>query len=284
MDDRVNTPTNAYERSLITIDGYIKAVLQLNEDSNKIKPDQRFLIGNANNWKCYKVPANGINNYMNAYHDDNCSSKLLEITLEADYVNTDEDDLVNGIPNANRNKYTVDINQGNIEQSIGFTTQLTATVKKGNDIVDSTVKWYTTNKNIANINSTTGVVTFVNNGVCSIGAYINDDINQSDMIGITVSPSIEDSYRIELTPYKYSIPQGDTTIYSCMLYKNDIAQEDVFTFEINTIVPNQNYVFKSINGNSFSIKNKIMSENAISINCKTGDHEKEFKIRLGGVW
>lgn len=77
--------------------GNTTAYCQLNSKTNKIKENQRFLIGNSTNWRCFKVLANGIRNYLNNNTNDNNSCTILEITMETNQRNEELDNLTLGI-------------------------------------------------------------------------------------------------------------------------------------------------------------------------------------------
>jgi hypothetical protein len=81
----------------VTPEGYTKIYCQLNSVTRKIKPNQRFLFGNSDNWTCLKIFGNGIRAFLNQQTSDNNSATLLEFQLGANFVNPDTDDLVNGI-------------------------------------------------------------------------------------------------------------------------------------------------------------------------------------------
>ncbi len=83
--------------------GYMKVYCQLNATTRKIAEGQRFLLGNPDNWVCYKVMGGGIQNYQNLKSADNLSAQLLTLNVAVHQVNSSTDDLVNGI--ADRYEY-----------------------------------------------------------------------------------------------------------------------------------------------------------------------------------
>ena len=86
---------------------------QLNSRTRKIKPNQRFLFGNVDNWTTIRILPVGIKNYMNNNTIDNDSCSLLELIGEVDFDNSSNDNLVLGI--ADFYKYST---SGSVSNSI----------------------------------------------------------------------------------------------------------------------------------------------------------------------
>lgn len=94
------TSTNAF----ITPGAYIRIYSQLNNKTKLIKDNQRFLFGNTGNWNCLRVFGGGALNFQNLTTTNNDSAQLLTLEVGTAFVNSDTDDIVNGI--ADRYKYT----------------------------------------------------------------------------------------------------------------------------------------------------------------------------------
>jgi hypothetical protein len=106
IDYSYKNPRNDVPKSdLITPGAYIRIYVQQNSKTNTIFENQRFLFGNPLNWTCLRVLGGGIRNFLNTKTLDNNSAQLLTLEVETGFVNTDTDDLVNGI--ADRYLYTV---------------------------------------------------------------------------------------------------------------------------------------------------------------------------------
>lgn len=97
FDDKINSEKDVALTNLKYINGITTIYMQDNPDSSQLKPNQRLLFGRQGAWTAFKVESVGVNNFMNEVYWDNDSSRILEITMEASYVNEDVDDLVNGI-------------------------------------------------------------------------------------------------------------------------------------------------------------------------------------------
>ena len=83
--------------ALVAPAAQLEVLCQWNTKSNRVRPNQRFLFGNANNWNAFRVLGGGVNNYNNMQTEDNLSAGLLRLSMMANYVNPDTDDLTNGI-------------------------------------------------------------------------------------------------------------------------------------------------------------------------------------------
>lgn len=286
FDDKINSEKNVALTGLKYINGITTLYMQYNPDAEQLKPNQRLVFGRIGAWTAFKVVSVGVNNFMNEVYWDNGTAGLLEVTMEASYVNEDTDDLVNGIADAN--KYSVKIDLGDMSASIGDSIKLTTTVlKNGEVIVNKPVVWETSNSDVAIVEN--GVVSILANGKVSIKASLEGNRDIYDSITISVPESTEDVYKIVVTPYaedSYGILQGDTVVFSCVLYKNGSPTDDLFVFELmdDTSVPSECYKFSVIDGTSFSVKNIRRMNGTIFVKCISGEHEFIANIKLKGAW
>lgn len=277
--------TNYSNQNLTLTAGYIKLFCQKNTLTNKIKPNKRFIFGNKDRRECYKVHGNGIRNFLNEETFDDDSHSFLEFTLAADYINYTTDDLENGIADFYENDFSIYLNLSEITQSIGFSTQIIATVKNFNEDVYPELLWESTNKDVANVDEE-GNVTLVSNGECSIVCKMAENSSVSAEVKIHVTDSmIEDYYEVVIEPYVTEILEGEIQNYSCSLYKNGEKQNDIFEFTYSGDVPNNNFEFKVLGENSFSIFNKKKYLNSpLEIVCMSGEHIGSIKVFLKGAW
>jgi hypothetical protein len=77
--------------------GFFDIYCQLNEKTNKIKGNQRFLFGTPDNRVCFKNFGQGTNNIHRTETTSGSSGALLILTVGGNYVNPNTDDLVAGI-------------------------------------------------------------------------------------------------------------------------------------------------------------------------------------------
>jgi len=85
----------------VTPQGYIDVYAQLNDNTNLIKGNQRFLFGTPTNRIAYKVFGNGVRNFLNEETEDDESSALVRLTMGGDFADENTDDIANGIADYN---------------------------------------------------------------------------------------------------------------------------------------------------------------------------------------
>lgn len=207
--------------------------------------------------------------------------------MGANYTNEDTDDFDKLIANAYQKDFTLIINQDSISETIGYTTQLQAIVKRNNTIVDLPIIWNSSDENVCTVDET-GVLKCVNIGNAIITAKMVDNEQAYDTLEIEVSQTPVDDYDVRITPINYeytnAIMQGDEVTYECYLYKNNIKQNNEFTFSLVTKAPVKNYKFEILNANSFRIKNIKKSEN-LDVICKSDNNiVYELNIELKGAF
>lgn len=271
--------------NLVAPSGMIECYVQMNADTNLIRPNQRFLFGNTSNWIAYRVEGGGINNFLFRETTSSSSVGIVTLSLSVDYVNEDNDDLTNGIANKKNNLYTLELNQTAITGSIGQTRTLQAVVRLSNQIVDRTVIWQSSNTAKATVNSS-GIVTFVANGTATISCYLDGNTSIIDTCGVTVSATPTDTYQIVYSPEKNFVLDGASVTWTFQLYKNGAVQADAFTFSLNpNTVPASKYLFMQIDGNNFVIQNNEMYlDDNLTVTATSGANSLDLDVYLRGSW
>ena len=268
----------------ITPGGFLKVTMQFNDTSNKIRQNQRFLFGNPEHWVCYKVIGSGINDFRNDQTYDNESAKILILDLSANFVNPQLDDIVNGIGDVYTNVYTIALNRTSAEGAVGASLSLHASVTYNRDSATRTIIWESSDSTIATVNSS-GVVTFVKVGTCTITATIEGNpANDHCTIVVKSSPAV--STDVIISPDKNYVLEGSINTYAVYLYENSTVQVDTFTFTCNGhSVLSTNYIFTAIDGNHFSIANVMRDITSyLTITCTSGSTIKTFDVYLNGAW
>jgi hypothetical protein len=253
-----------------------------------IKENQRFLIGNANNWKVWKIPGGGINNFNNLETTNNMSVGLLRITMVRNFINYHSDDLVNGIADALQSVYTVKINENLVYGNIGHTAQLNYSVYLNDSMVDREVTWATDNSAIATVNAASGVVTFNGIGNCHIICKLKSNETILDNCDVRVVSYGVNDYQIRITPEENFVLEGDTKAFGAYVFSNGVQIVSPMTFTVDSsdgVVPTENYVLTTIDGNHFSIQNKKMYlSKDLVINCVASQTNRKYGIMLKGAW
>lgn len=270
----------------VTPSGMLECQVQLNDRSNLIKPNQRFLFGNSANWTAYKVQGGGVNNFLNVKTLNNKSNGFIRMSFEIDYVNQDTDDLTNGIANINENVYDITISQSTLSGNVGQTYQLSNVVTLNGDVVVRPVEWSTSDSDIVSVNSS-GLVSFISEGSAKIRCSLSDNLAVYGECDVDVISTPITDYQVVVIPSNNIVYQGDTKTFTCRLYLNGVVQADTFTFTVDgsNVVPSTNYTFTSLTANTFSVKNlKMYLTSNLKINCTSGIHSKQIEISLKGAF
>jgi len=267
--------------------GFIHIEAQFNERTNLINENRRFLFGNPGHWTGYRVIGTGINDFRNAKTYDWRETKILTIDMIADFVNSELDDIVNGIANAHTNLYTLDIIKDSISGLPGDIIPLNANVTYNGHSVTRNIVWSSSDENIAKVNDS-GVVTFISIGECTITANIEGNPT-SDTCSVIVTESPNTNKEIRIIPEKNYVLEGATQNFDVYLYENGIQQPDKFTITCNPNgISNANFSFTGGNSvNSFIIQNKIRDLNSkltITCICETEPISRDIGIYLRGAW
>lgn len=276
--------------SLVIPAGFFEILCQFNSRSNRIRSNQRFLLGNGgfsedgedNHWFCFRVHGAGVQNYRNLQTFDNLSPGILRIIVGANFVNEQTDDLIRGIADFNKSIYSLSIDNQNVIGNIGRKIQLTSTLLLNGQTTIKSLTWASDNENVAKIDSSTGLLTMIGIGACEISCSITDNPDRIDSIIITCSGAPVSDYEVVISPNKNYILQGDTQVFDVRLWLNGIVQSNVFVFTLNSnTVPVSNYSYSVIDGNHFSIRNiKMFLTDSINVNCVSGANSKSIDVNL----
>lgn len=256
----------------------IKVITQNNINTSKIKINQRFIFDG----QAFKIQRDS--NFFREDPLDGDSVPLLEFNMFKDNEAPD-DDLVNNIANVKQYQYSLIINQGNFNQSIGYMVQLTATVKLNNEIVTKDLNWEVSNNTIARIDNN-GNLSLINNGTVNITCSLVDNPLVSNTITINVASRPVITSEIIISPNISQIDEDDTINFSIYKYTNGIKLSD--TFNITTSgVPAKCYNVEIIDGNNFNItNNQRYFDNPLIVTCTdtTDNKVKNINIKLNGVF
>lgn len=270
--------------TVVTPFGVITVFAQLNSDTNLIKPNRRFMFGNTNSWHGYRVFGGGVSSFNNLKTMDNTTAGLLTLTMEVNYKNSDMDDLVNGIA-IDQEVYGISVYPTSISGGVGQTVQLTPSVVLNGIEVSRTVSWSSSDNTKATVSSS-GLVTLVAQGTCTISVNILENASVIATSNVTVGSSPVDTYQIITTPSENYVLEGETQIFNVILTKNGVDQSAIFTFAVDTgDVPIENYIFDKIDDYSFSIENlKYFLTDTVDITCTSGVYSKVLQFKLRGSW
>jgi hypothetical protein len=181
---------------------------------------------------------------------------------------------------------TID-NKETIEQPIGFSKQLKATITLHNEIQsDMSVKWVSDDINVATVTDD-GVVTIVGavGNRTSIKAYIsgNDDVYDSVDIIVAESPTVDS--RLSVTPsMPIRILMQDSQTYNVGVYDNGVLTDKVISYETNW-TDNKYYTIDRVDNNTFVVNNKKQCSKELTITFSAENVDPiSVSIKLGGMF
>lgn len=271
--------------SLVQPSGFMEIFSQFNIRSNKIRPSRRFIFGNQNNWNAYKIMGGGINNYNNLFTSDMNSVGLLRLSLLANQLNSDTDDLVNGVADAGEYAYTLSLNVSNLSMALGDIYTIIPTVELNGGSITRAVTWSSSKTNVATISSG-GVITPVSAGTSTITCSLTDNPSITETCSLTVTSTPTNNYSVLVSPSIDYVYEGEEQVFTTSLYLNGILQPDTFTYSLNTNgVPSSNYQYNILSGNTIWVRNiKRYDQSSLIFTATSGSTSIQMPILLKGGW
>jgi len=286
IDYSIKRPTDSVGRvDPVTGEGFIAVYTQLNDNTKTIKPGQRFLFGNSENWQAFSIYGNGIKSFLNQSTEDNDSCKLLEIYMGADVVNSSTDDVVNGIADKYKNVYALTLTPGSIVGNIGDLFLLSSNLEINGVTTTKDMSYVSSASTIATVSGSGGIV-LTGNGSTSILAYMTDNTSASATCSVVVSASSTAPYEVRVSPANDTILEGTTTTFTIFGYVGGVQQVDAYTFALaDSNVPSDHYVLTTIDDNSFSVQNvEMYLSYPLIISATSGSYTKDISVDLRGAW
>ena len=215
--------------NLVSKDGIIPntrliILVQANEYTLSIVKNQRFMFQHSTAFKVEEV-----NNYMQEQETD---GQVTCVKIYVDYsaiLPSDNKEL--NICDYYKTNYTLTIDQGDIEQTNGFSGQLTATIKDGDDIVDMPLKWSTSDSDVVEIDEqgnyqVIGEIGSMGQITCSMA----DNESIYDTITIKIVEDYLPEKKIIINPNNITeLNQGQVIDFDCGVYIEGEKQDDIVT-------------------------------------------------------
>ena len=215
--------------NLVSKDGIIPntrliILVQANEYTLSIVKNQRFMFQHSTAFKVEEV-----NNYMQEQETD---GQVTCVKIYVDYsaiLPSDNKEL--NICDYYKTNYTLTIDQGDIEQTNGFSGQLTATIKDGDDIVDMPLKWSTSDSDVVEIDEqgnyqVVGEIGSMGQIKCSMA----DNESIYDTITIKIVEDYLPEKKIIINPNNIiELNQGQVIDFTCGVYIEGEKQDDIVT-------------------------------------------------------
>jgi hypothetical protein len=270
---------------MVVPSGMIEVLVQGNDVTRTLKPNQRFLFGSSGQFTAYRIEGGGFANFNNQITLDNNSAGLIRLSMAVDFLNEQEDDLVNGIADGLQYAYTLSLNQATASGDAGQTVQLQALVSVNQGVVSRTINWSSSDTNVATVDSD-GLVIFVSEGIAIITASLENNTSVSDTCIVEVGTTPVDNYQVIYSPTKNYVLEGETRLWEVYLYKNGVQQADAFVFVLDpNSVPSSNYTYQVTGDNGFGISNlEMFLTDTLDVTATSGIYEVTISITLRGAW
>lgn len=289
MDDVIRFTNTNRTQDIVTSRGEYVILVQKNANTLQLKPNDRFLFGTPQQRQCLRIYGTGIRNFINSYTEDENSPSLTQIYLEHYQYDTQLDNLEEGFCNAYRNQFKIEIGTTSTIYQVGSQRIMKATAYKNDKVIDSAIKWKTSDENIATITED-GNFSAINSGNVTITAYLenNNDIYCTLDLKIESTTIIENNV-VEISPnitYLLSGQGQNEQEFEVYLYKNGIKQENTFMIQdTSENVPKNKYRITIIDGNHFKVENlEMYMDKPIIITCTSGNISKSINIELRGLF
>ena len=270
--------------ALVQPSGFLEVLCQFNLNSNKIRPNRRFLFGNQDNWSAFKIMGGGVNNYNNLFTNDPMSTGILRLSMLANQVSENTDDLISGIADSSEYIYTVSLNETTLSLTSGNSYNLIATVELNGEVVSKNVAWSTSNSSVVTVSN--GVLTPISAGVSVIKTTLSDNPLVYDECHVTVTPVGIDNYVVVLSPNRDYLYQNEEQVFTTTLYLNGVPQLSTFTYSVNNNgIPAGKFDYSVLSGNTFKIKNIERHDgNSMYITATSGSTSLQIPMKLRGAW
>lgn len=275
----LTSTNNNTTNSGITSQRRLVCLIQGNESTKKIKENARFML---NHNKAFKITE--INNVVMEDINNEDSVNMLTFYIEWSAI-TPLDNKELNICDYYSDKYTLSIDQSDIEQIKGYTNKLTATLKLNGQIVkDSVLKWSTSDSNVVLIDEQGNYSIVGESGsIGQITCCMNDDIRVCDTINIKVVEDFLGEKVIRVSPIIDKLGQEESQEFICGVYINETKQKDLVKCVPNWIDDRYFTLKETISG--YVLKNINTINKPLILTFSSGYCEPiEMKIELKGYF
>ncbi|MEG1353702.1 MAG: hypothetical protein RR255_00270 [Bacilli bacterium] len=272
LDYTLSSPNVQVTKDVSVANSKVTLILQGNENTHKLRKNQRFIFnGVPYSFKSY-------NNYMqNDYVTKNVPLLFLDCYLDTEQPS---DDLIDNIANRFDYKYSILINQGNIEQITGFKGKLTSTVLFNGEIVKEIgIKWSTSDSKTVSIDSQGNYhLLGLSGSIAVLRAYIDGNENVFSEITVNIIETVIADKILIITPKITELLQYETITINGDIYSNGIKEPDIVTCTANW--ENNNYTLTLIDKNEWDLTNNNMTKLPLELTFTNGVLIEKMTIKL----
>lgn len=226
----ITSTNNLISKDGITPNSRMIILVQANDYTKSIVKNQRFMFEHSTAFKVEEV-----NNYI---QEEGTDGEVTCVKIYIDYsAILPSDSISKNICDYYNVDYSIKINQDSFEQIQGFTSQLTATVKNLNEVMDDIeIAWETSDKSVVKIDNL-GNYEIVGspNSSAIITCYMVENKEIFDTIRINVVDSLSTDKNIIISPSNIKIlKEKQYIIFNCGVYNNG----ELLNTNVNCIATN----------------------------------------------
>lgn len=263
-----------FDQAINIPSGNLVVTVQYNQYTSGIKINDRFIFGS----QVFKVKS--LNDFFQNQTGLNSTTPLLYLNVYKDSI-AKGDDLVNGIAK-NDVDYTIELNTSSISQSVGYTTQLIATVKRNGEVYSTPITWSSSNTSIATVDNN-GNINLIANGSCIIQATMQENSTVFTTCSVVVQTSPAILKEIRFNPNITELLQNQSQTFTAYLYTNGIQQVGTVTFAFSGATSDK-YTITNVGNNTFTVNNINMSSVPLTVTGTNGTTNDSIQIKLKGLF
>lgn len=272
-----NSNTTLSENKYMTLtNGELYGLVQTNSITSEIKEGSEFIFGNLGRYK-YRV------SYLNDFQFNG----LTILNFERYQINTEVDNLELGIANyTNRPTFTLTVSPIASQISIGDSVELDYQLLDKDSIeVEKDITWTSSDDLIATVDND-GLVSAIGNGTVSITATMTNNSSVYDSTDVEITETPIDNFEIVIDNGDLDILRTDTQTFVWSMLNNGIITTSNFTFAINSssTATSEQYLFTTVDGNTYTIKNVIEGGTLIIDIEEDGGLTKQVTYNFVGYW
>lgn len=252
-------------------------MIQGNEETNKIIPNQRFILNHKSAFKITQI---------NSFMMDDINTEevpLLELFIEWTSI-LPSDDLENNLADINYNDYKISFDIDNIVAPNGYKGVINTTVTRQDNIIQSDIVWESSNDNVITVDNDGNYEIVGQVGdTATLTCHLNGDDNIYSQLSVEVIATQQDNYTLVVSPIINSISQLDTQEFDCNVYKNGVLDDTISVVCTPNWIDNNYYSLTNV-GNVYSLTNNKRSNNALTLAFSADNCEDVIMtIKLKGL-
>lgn len=252
-------------------------MIQGNEETNKIIPNQRFILNHKSAFKITQI---------NSFMMDDINTEevpLLELFIEWTSI-LPSDDLENNLADINYNDYKISFDIDNIVAPNGYKGVINTTVTRQDNIIQSDIVWESNNDNVITVDNDGNYEIIGQVGDTAIlTCHLNGDDNIYSQLSVEVIATQQDNYTLVVSPMIEYISQLDTQDFDCGVYKNGVLDSTAIVTCTPSWIDNNYYILTNVD-NVYSLTNNKRSNNALTLTFSaTNCADVVMTIKLKGL-